>query len=258
MSATYGAVDAAADPGAAADWQERVDAWPAVRAYKARTHARCAGAGRILDVGAGTGVDLAALGGRAVGVDRSMVMSTRAAARGCTVAVADAHALPFAAATFDAVRADRTLQHLAEPARALDEFVRVLRPGGRLVVADPDQGSLVIEVPGVPAGLVATMRRLRRDVHYRGGTLVRRVPRLLHERGLDGITVEAETLVLTDPADAFGIATWGDDAARSGAIRADEARAWHDALASAGHGFLYAVTFFVVSGRRPGSQTPPD
>lgn len=46
------------------------------------------------------------------------------------------------------------LQQLADPVRALGEMVCVTRPCGRVVVADLDQESLVIEVPGVPADLV--------------------------------------------------------------------------------------------------------
>jgi SAM-dependent methyltransferase len=47
---------------------------------------------------------------------------------------ADAAALPFAEATFDAVLACHMLYHVPDPGRALDEMVRVLKPGGLLVV----------------------------------------------------------------------------------------------------------------------------
>ncbi|MFC5846888.1 class I SAM-dependent methyltransferase [Deinococcus petrolearius] len=47
----------------------------------------------------------------------------------------DAHLLPWAAATFDAVLFVRVLAHLERPAVALREGERVLRPGGALVVA---------------------------------------------------------------------------------------------------------------------------
>jgi ubiquinone/menaquinone biosynthesis C-methylase UbiE len=46
------------------------------------------------------------------------------------------------------------LQQLVDPVRALGEMVCVTRPCGRVVVADLDQESLMIEVPGVPADLV--------------------------------------------------------------------------------------------------------
>jgi SAM-dependent methyltransferase len=252
VSGTYADVDRGTDPDEAARWQERVDAWPAIRAYKALTYERCAGAEPVLDVGSGPGVDLVELGGDAVGVDRSMVMNRRAAARGCAVVAGDALALPFADATFGAVRADRTLQHLPEPAEAITECARVLRPGGMLIVADPDQGSLVVEVPGAPAYLVDAIRRRRRDRQYRSGTYIRGMPTTLCGMGFDDVRIEARPLVLTDPADAFGIATWGDAAAAEGGLTAAEAAQWRSSLARLppDQGFVYAVTFFVVSARK--------
>jgi SAM-dependent methyltransferase len=53
--------------------------------------------------------------------------------------VADVHALPFAAAAFDAVLVFHTLTYAEHPARALEECARVLRPGGRLVLLCLDQ-----------------------------------------------------------------------------------------------------------------------
>ena len=52
--------------------------------------------------------------------------------------VGDAHALEFQPATFDAARAARTLQHLKDARRALAELARVVRPGGRVVLPEPD------------------------------------------------------------------------------------------------------------------------
>jgi ArsR family transcriptional regulator len=48
--------------------------------------------------------------------------------------VADANALPFAAASYDAVLLFHTLTYAANPAQVLAECTRVLRPGGRLVL----------------------------------------------------------------------------------------------------------------------------
>src|SRR5205814_9046770 len=53
--------------------------------------------------------------------------------------VADAHELPFADASFDAVLVFHTLTYAERPARLLAESARVLRPSGRLVVLCLDE-----------------------------------------------------------------------------------------------------------------------
>ena len=54
-------------------------------------------------------------------------------------AVADLTALPFRDAAFDAALHIVTIEHLREPARALAEIARVLKPGARLLVAAPHE-----------------------------------------------------------------------------------------------------------------------
>ena len=131
VSTTFGNVDTSGDPEGAADCQDRVDAWPVVVAYKARTYEVLGAARRILDVGCGPGNDLSAVGpDRAVGLDPSLAMCGRARERGGRVVAGDAHMLPFADGAFDGVRADRVLQHLADPVEALAEMVRVTGHGG--------------------------------------------------------------------------------------------------------------------------------
>jgi len=105
---------------------------------------------RVLDVGCGAGevcVELAGLvgpAGRVCGVDLSEAMldAARAAARNAgapvELRVASACSLPFDDASFDAVRAERVFQHLDDPDRALAEMRRVAKPGGRILVMDPD------------------------------------------------------------------------------------------------------------------------
>jgi demethylmenaquinone methyltransferase/2-methoxy-6-polyprenyl-1,4-benzoquinol methylase len=103
--------------------------------------------GEALDVACGTG-DLSealAAGGasRVVGVDFSEPMLDRAREKSrrrgggrCEYLHGDAMDLPFPDGSFDAVTIAFGLRNVLEPPRALREFRRVLRPGGRLVVLE--------------------------------------------------------------------------------------------------------------------------
>jgi arsenite methyltransferase len=107
--------------------------------------------GVALDVGSGPGNVTAALAraagpdGLALGVDISEPMLARAvrAEAGPQVGFvrADAQRLPFRDQTFDAVVSIAVLQLIPEPAAALGEMVRVLRPGARMAVMVPTAGS---------------------------------------------------------------------------------------------------------------------
>lgn len=96
---------------------------------------RCPGGveGRtVLDLGAGTGVAgraaLAAGASRTVALDAAVGMLTSAGG-----VAGDLLHLPFANATFDAVVAAFSLNHVADPVTGLREAARMLRPGGALV-----------------------------------------------------------------------------------------------------------------------------
>jgi ubiquinone/menaquinone biosynthesis C-methylase UbiE len=98
-----------------------------------------------LDAGCGTGFlsfELAARGHRVTGVDfaPAMLAEARRKAAECTVSVrfeeADAEHLPFPPASFDLAISRHVLWTLPHPEAAIDEWIRVLRPGGRLVVID--------------------------------------------------------------------------------------------------------------------------
>ncbi len=105
-----------------------------------------AGLGRLLDIGTGTGRLLEVLAPRVtagLGVDASRAMLALARARlarpgltHCAVRLADMYRLPLADAGFDLVVLQMVLHYAEDPAGALAEAARVLRPGGRLVVVD--------------------------------------------------------------------------------------------------------------------------
>jgi SAM-dependent methyltransferase len=164
---------------------------------------------------------------------------------------ADAHRLPFADGAVTGVRTDRVLQHLAEPRRALAELVRVLAPGGRLVVAEPDQESLVIQVPGVRPAVLDRLKALRRDVGYRNGRLAAQVPALLAGLGLTGVSAEGFAVTITDPAQAFGLPTWPAHWRDRGPFTGEELAEWDRAMADPADGFVYVVTVLVVSATAP-------
>ncbi|HVZ32424.1 MAG TPA: metalloregulator ArsR/SmtB family transcription factor, partial [Polyangiaceae bacterium] len=98
--------------------------------------------GDVLDVGAGDGAAAAVLAPycrslTCVDVNARLVETvTQRLAKfsHARASVADVHALPFDAAAFDSVLLFHTLTYAADPAKALRECARVLRPRGRLVV----------------------------------------------------------------------------------------------------------------------------
>jgi ubiquinone/menaquinone biosynthesis C-methylase UbiE len=98
-----------------------------------------------LDVGCGTGflsLELAARGHRVTGVDLAPAMlaaaRSKAAAQGLAARFeeADAEALPVAAESFDLVISRHVLWTLPHPEAAIADWIRVLRPGGRLAIID--------------------------------------------------------------------------------------------------------------------------
>lgn len=100
--------------------------------------------GRILEAGVGTGISLPyyARASRVVGVDLSMPMLRKAHARVrklglCNVeglAVMDAEHMAFSAESFDVLVAQLVVTTVPDPEAVLDEFVRVVKPGGEIVL----------------------------------------------------------------------------------------------------------------------------
>jgi ubiquinone/menaquinone biosynthesis C-methylase UbiE len=135
-------------PGFDSDFGHSI-ATPAERAAWERILALVVPAGRggldALDAGCGTGFlsfELAARGHRVTGVDfaPAMIAEARKKATAQRAAVrfeeADAEQLPFPPRSFDLAMSRHVLWTLPHPEAAIDEWIRVLRPGGRLVVVD--------------------------------------------------------------------------------------------------------------------------
>ncbi len=100
---------------------------------------------QVLEIGCGTGLILrriAPYAERAVGIDISPGMLEGAKERGLEVYEATATDLPFEDGSFDLVYSFKVLAHVQEINKALAEFVRVTRPGARLVLEFYNRRSL--------------------------------------------------------------------------------------------------------------------
>jgi SAM-dependent methyltransferase len=255
VSDYYTNVDRSPSPHDAIDWQRRLDSWPAIVAYKQRTYDLLDGLELVVDVGSGPGGDAVALGvERCLGLDFSRTMCRAAFVAGVRVAQADAQRLPLRSDAFDGARADRVVQHIPDPDAALSELVRVVRPGGRVVVSDPDQETLSVHVPGIPTEMCAAVKELRRDVGYRHGHIAAQYPGRFSAMGLLDVTVDAFAILLTDPADAFGLESWPRTWRGAGHLdwTDEDLLLWEGALAGEMNGFTLSLTYLVVSGRKPG------
>ncbi|MCW0215172.1 MAG: class I SAM-dependent methyltransferase [Pseudonocardia sp.] len=104
---------------------------------------RCAGA-TVLEAGCGEGYGanlLAGVAHRVVGLDYDVVTAAHVARRYPAVGVARANlvALPLADASVDVVVSLQVIEHLWDQGLFLRECLRVLRPGGGLVVSTPNR-----------------------------------------------------------------------------------------------------------------------
>ncbi len=152
--------------------------------------------------------------------------------------------------SFDAVRIERVIQHIGDAAGFLREALRLVRPGGRVVVVDSDWGSLMIH-PG-DRSLIDRMKG-----GLTSGPL--RQPwagRTLHGAMLDAGFAEVASSVHAVSAGP-GIAA-SNDAFKARRVAAgigteaelDAFGADHAAAMERGDG-VYAFCMFVAWGRRP-------
>ena len=106
-------------------------------------------AGRVLEIGTGKGrflVELARLAQRVVTVDKDAAeqgfarlnAADAGVSRGIRFVIADGADLPFPARSFDAVVSMNALHHIRDHRSVIGEMLRVLKPGGKIVLADFD------------------------------------------------------------------------------------------------------------------------
>ena len=123
-------------------------------------------------------------------------------------------------------RADRVLQHLADPRVAFEEMVRVTKPGGTVQIVDRDWGLVAVE-----SNDQAVTRKILDRIcgKIRNGWIGRRVPVLFRECGLQEVRVEALPITVQDfrVADRLlDLTLVAGHAADEGIVSPDEKRSW--------------------------------
>ncbi len=163
--------------------------------------------GKIVEIGCGTGGLLASaakLGLDIEGVDIALrwlvVARRRLDDLGLSVPLiaASGDRLPYADASCDAVVVDSLLEHLDDPASAVREWARVLRPGGSLLIWSPNRFTLTVDphvrlwgLGWLPRSWMPVYVRWRRGGAWPPRCLsTREAHRMAAEAGFEAISVE--------------------------------------------------------------------
>jgi len=190
----------------AAHWNRRAAGFDSDFGHSIRTVAERAAWDRILDlviggrggldaldVGCGTGflsLELAGRGHRVTGIDFAPQMLEEARKKAVAQGIAarfeegDAEQLPFPAGSFDLVMTRHVLWTLPHPEAAIDEWIRVLRPGGRLAAMDSQFDPSVLERGPQNARSSAEYAGIGERLPFLGGRPQAEIEALLRAHGL--------------------------------------------------------------------------
>jgi ubiquinone/menaquinone biosynthesis C-methylase UbiE len=228
----------------AADFIERLDQMAATenfRRYKSASFdlMRIAPGAHIADIGCGAGDDARHLAGvvgpdgKVFGIDISKAMIAEARNRfadcgNLEFVAASIEALPIATASLDAIRVDRVLIHVPETRPAIEELLRVLRPGGRIILCEPDMVGLWVASDDPEATQLITGAIAKSCVHP---YLPRDIGILLSDMGLVEVEHGMTGMMSSDYA-MLEVVLRFDLAAQAAAAAhpemADRIRAWSD------------------------------
>lgn len=223
---------------------------------------------RVADIGCGTGDDAKRLAeivganGHVTGFDLSAALLEEAKIRhagtpNLVFVISAADHLDAPAGHFDAVRADRVLTHVPDIAAALREMGRVVKPGGRIVVSEPDMPGcwLSSDHPEISAKIFQTIAAscakpyAARDLYH-----------AFLDAGFENVELRLHSAAISDPGTADNILNFQatlKNMLEIGSIKPEEAALWSAEFEERRRTerFLGGITIFVVAGTNPG--TPP-
>ena len=257
------------------DTMDETGRWGATRDLRAweRRHLQLDPGDRLLDVGCGAGDAVLALAadlgptGAATALDVSAAMVSAARARSaaapvsCTLTfdVGDVRSLDLPAGSFDAVRAERTLQWVADPAAAIGQLTRVLRPGGRISLIDTDWSTLELDVADETT--TAAVTQAMASERNRPSNVGRRLAELVRDAGFTEVIETSATHVCTQwnphtapaPAGFFSMSSLAEDLVAAGSLDSNSVDGFLDTVTQAadmGH-FSMRLTMFAVAATAP-------
>ncbi len=99
--------------------------------------------GTVLENGCGVGMyveKLSRLGGRVIGLEFDLERAIEARGRSDEIINAAGEFIPLPASTFDLILSHEVIEHVQDDRAAIREMVRVVRPGGRIIIFCPNRG----------------------------------------------------------------------------------------------------------------------
>jgi SAM-dependent methyltransferase len=218
---------------------------------------------QVLDVGCGTGEDVLALAeivgmqGRATGIDKNPAMLIEGTKRSKNTQLpvffhhGDACSLEFPDNSFDGCRSDRAVQHMEDPFKVISEMMRVVRPGKRVVISEPDWATMVMDGAELSTTKLIVEYICERGVRH--ALIGRQLYALFKKAGLQQVEVRGDTFIICnfELADRiWGLSRHASQAREAGAITNAEMENWLSQLRSASqHGHFFSATVgFMVSG----------
>lgn len=251
----------------AAALEERAQALDQVQVNRALVKAVASLTGEhILEVGCGSGVLCRQVapgvvpGGKITGVDISpdflRIAQAYVAGTDLTNSIqwsaGQAEVLPFRDASFNGVFAARLLLHVSDPQAVLKELVRIVRPGGRVVVMDWDYDTVALDHSD--RELTRRLLHWRCDHHGGNNWSGRQLWGQMTATGLVNVKALPVVSIARQENDSLTLSLFkaAQVARDGGAIAPDEYDAWVGELKSnlATGCFFSSIVYFIVRGER--------